>query len=286
MMFRYQGIEFGGDTGSLLVTGFKPGAAEIRGNDTARPNRDGTIAGREFLGSATWAFDISTNEQDLAEALATASALEAAWKDPAVRLAPNTLAPLSYETAGRWRRVYGRPGLYTPPDGDHLTTLGVGRITADFKVHKPGSYDDAETSVALTIVPASTGGLMAPLVAPLSTVRSSAPRAGFVTNAGDAPTPLKATIHGPITEPWVRSPEGWEVGLTGSLAYDESVTVDPLAGTVTRQDGSPANGRLTRKTRLSGTLLQPGITELTFGGIDLTGTARAVLSWRNAYTSI
>lgn len=286
MMFRYKGIEFGGDTGSLLVTGFKPGAAEIRGTDTPRPNRDGTIAGRDFLGSSTWAFDISTNEQDVTGALATASALEAAWKDPAVRLAPNTLVALEYEMAGRWRRVYGRPGQYTPPDGDYLTTLGVGRITADFKVHKPGSYDATETTVTLTIVPASTGGLRAPLRAPLSTVRSSTPRAGIVTNQGDTPTPLTTTFHGPIKDPWVRSPDGWEVGVTGSLAADEWIRVDPLAGTVTRQDGQPANGRLTRKTRLSGTLLQPGATELTFGGTDLTGTAKAVLSWRHAYTSI
>ena len=286
MMFRYREVEFGGRSGSLIVTGFTPGAKEIWGGDRARPNRDGTLAGRTFLGSAIWAFDLSTNQRDLTGALTTAGTLQAAWEDPAVRLAPLVLVPLQYEMDGRWRRVYGRPDAFTGPKADVLAKQGVGRVTCDFKVHDPLHYDDTESTLTLTIVPASTGGLVAPLIAPLTTVGSGAPRAGFVTNTGDAPTPLKVTFNGPVIDPWVRSPAGLEVGLTGSLAFDEWITVDPLAGTVTRQDGQPANGRLTRRTFLSGTLLQPGVTELTFGGTDLTGTATATLSWRNAYTSI
>lgn len=286
MKFRFRGVDFGGRSGSLIVSGFTPGAKEIRGSDRPRPNRDGTSVGRTFLGSATWAFDLSTNEHDLAGALAAAGALQSAWEDPAVRLAPNVLIPLDYELDGRWRRVYGRPDAFTGPKGDVLARQGVGKVTCDFKVHDPIFYDGAESSVTLTIVPASTGGLVAPLIAPLTTTGSGEPRAGFVMNAGDAATPLKVQFAGPVFEPWVRSPSGWEVGLTGSLAYDESITIDPLAGTVEWQDGRPANGRLTRKSRLTGTLLQPGVTELTFGGTDLTGTATAKLSWRNAYTSI
>lgn len=286
MMFKFGGISFGGRSGSLIVTGFEPGAPEIRGGDVARPNRDGTIAGRNFLGSATWAFDLSTNRTSLDEARATAAALQSAWNDPAIRLNPNVLAPLSYELDGTWRRVYGRPDAFVGIKGDVLATLGVGKLVCDFKVHDPVFYDDTESSMTLTIVPASTGGLMAPLVAPLTTVGSGAPRAGFVTNSGDAATPLKVRFKGPVVDPWVRSPSGWEIGLNGSLAYDETVTVDPLAGTVTRQNGQPANGMLTRKTRLSGSLVQPGVTELTFGGTDLTGTATAQLFWRHAYQSI
>lgn len=285
MKFRYRGVDFGGPSGFLIVTGFTPGAAEIRGGDLPRPNRDGTIAGRDFLGSATWAFDLSTNRKALTEALATAGALERAWKDPAVRLSPNTLAILSYELDGRWRRVYGRPGPFTGPKGDVLAKLGVGKVTCDFKVHNPTYFDDTESSVTLTIVPATTGGLTFPTVFPWATVRSSAPRAGRVVNTGDASTPIKVVFKGPITDPWVRSPSGWEVGLNGTLAYDQTVAVDPLAGTVLR-GSTPVNGMLTAKTRLSNTLIPPGTSDLTFGGTDLTGTATATLIWRNAYTSI
>lgn len=287
MRFRLGEAVFSGESldEPLMVREFEPGGVNIEVTDSSRPNRDGVIVGRDFLGSRTWAWEISARGADLTAVLNSASRLESAWR-PAARLLPGVKVPLSYLIDGRWRRVYGRPRRFAPFPPDFLATSGIGRIVCDFLVTDPLHYDDAETSVTLTIVPASTGGLMAPLVAPLSTVRSSAPRAGNVTNSGDAPTPLKVEFKGPVSNPWVRGPGGWEVGVTGSLAYDESITVDPLAGTVTRQDGQPANGRLTRKTRLSGTLLQPGVTELTFGGTDLTGTATAKLSWRNAYTSI
>jgi hypothetical protein len=182
--------------------------------------------------------------------------------------------------------VYGRPRRYSGIVPDFIAESGIGHIVCDFQVNDRRHYDDAETSVALTIVPATTGGLEAPLAAPLSTVRSSAPRAGIVANLGDSDTPVKVVFKGPVTNPWVRSSAGLEVGLTGTLAYDQTVTVDSHSGLVTRQDGSPAAGLLTRKTRLSTTWLQPGTTELTFGGVDPTGTATATLSWRNAYTSI
>jgi hypothetical protein len=77
-----------------------------------------------------------------------------------------------------------------------------------------------------------------------------------------------------------------EVGLNATLAYDQTITVSPRDGTVTWQNGAPAGGILTRKTRLSATLLQPGSTSFSFGGTDQTGTATATLSWRNAYASI
>lgn len=287
MRFKLGDAVFSGESlnESLMVREFEPGGVNISADDKPRGMRDGMTVGRDFLESRTWAWEISARGTDLTAVLAAGAVLERAWR-PQQRLMPGISIPLSYLVDGRWRRVYGRPRRFAGFPPDYIASGGVGHIACDFLVTDPLHYDDVESSVQLTIVPASTGGLMAPLVAPLSTVRSSSPRAGLVANAGDAPTPLKVTFKGPIANPWVRSPGGWEVGLTGSLAYDESITVDPLAGTVTRQDGTPANGRLTRKTRLSGTLLQPGVTELTFGGTDLTGTATAKLSWRNAYTSI
>lgn len=286
MMFRFGGVEFGGKSGPLLVTGFDAGAAERRAEDYPNQGRDGVTPTEEYLGAATWAFDISTNREDLAGTRESAAALGAVWLSPVTRPKGTAKVPLSYELDGRWRRVYGRAGKYAGPAADVLATLGVGRIVADFRVLDPLHYDDDETAVILTIVPATTGGLMTPFIFPLSTVRSSAPRVGQVVNSGNAPTPLKVRFNGPISNPWVRSSDGLEIGLNGSLAYDQHVTIDPLAGTVTRENGAPAAGLLTRKTRLSGALLPAGATELTFGGTDSTGTATATLCWRNAHTSI
>lgn len=286
MIFRFGGVEFGGWGNSLLVTDFDAGSSELVVNDHQRPNRDGIMSGRDYLGGKTWAFDISTNRDDVLGALEASGALEAAWKDRKVRLAPNVNVPLSYEVGGRWRRVYGRPRNYAGPKGDVLAEQGLGRIVADFRVNDPLHYAEEESSVSLTFVPASTGGLVAPLVAPLTSRRTSGERAGFVYNLGDEQTPLKVVFHGPIRNPYVRAAAGWEVALDGTLAYDVSVTVDALAGTVTRSDGASVNGMLTRKTRLSTALLPVGQSELTFGGIDATGTSSVDLVWRNAYQSL
>lgn len=286
MIFRLGGVEFGGQFGNIIVEDFDPGAASLRRNDVERPLRDGSIPGRTLLGDRTWAFNMATNRKNLTEALETAAALEAEWVSEEVRLNPTVKVPLSYNLDNRWRRVYGRPDRFAGPRGDVRAKRGVGIIIADFTVMDPLYYDDEETSVRLTIVPPSIGGLTAPLTAPLTGTGSGVPRAGFVNNTGNAPTPLKVTFNGPVTNPWVRSADGWEISLTSTLAYDVSVTVDPLEGTVLRNDGAPVAGMLSRATRLSRSRLPAGQSELTFGGIDPTGTATADLAWRNASTSI
>lgn len=285
MIFKIGAVTFN-DGGPLHVKAFTPGAPGLVVGDAQRSQQDGVITGRDWLTSAVWSFTIDTKAGNEAGSVAADASLHKEWNNPAVRTNPNTTVPLSYQMAGRWRRVYGRPDKYAGVSGDTKTILGLGRIVCDFRVTDANHYDDAESSVVLTIVPATTGGLTAPLAAPLSTVKSSAPRAGLVTNAGDAATALKVTFHGPVTNPWVRSTAGMEVALNGTLAYDQTVTIDPLAGTVTYNNGTSAAGLLTRKTRMSTTLLQPGVTSLTFGGTDPTGTATATLAWRNAYTSI
>ena len=288
MRFKLGAVEFSGEgdaTGPLVVREFEPGGADVRDQDAERAQQDGLIVGRDLLGGRLWSWAISARGNDLSDVLAANALLEGAWRDPA-RLKPGVTTPLSYLTDGRWRRVYGRPGRFTGITPDYLAMSGLGRIVCDFRVTDPRYYDDDDTSVVLTIVPATTGGLMTPLAAPLSTVQSSAPRAGIVNNLGDADTPLKVKFQGPVSNPWVRSTDGMEIGLNTTLASDESITVDPLAGTVTRNGGASAAGLLTRKTRMSATLLTPGTTELTFGGTDPTGTAKATLYWRNAYNSI
>lgn len=286
MRFKLGGVSFSGESldEQLMVRAFEPGGVDHRTNDTPRPQRDGIIPGREYLSGRLWSWEISARGENLTDVLAASALLENAWL-PAARLVPGATVPLSYMVADRWRRVYGRPGRYTGPTPDFIAMSGVGHIVCDFQVTDPLYYDDAESQVVLNIVPASTGGLMAPLVAPLSTVRSSEPRAGIVFNAGNADTPLKVRFKGPVVNPWVRSSRGWEVGYLGTLAYDQTFTVDPLAGTILL-GSTPANGRITTKTRLSNTMLKPGTNELTFGGDDYTGTATATLLWRDAHKSL
>lgn len=285
MMFRFDGVEFGGRTGALIVSSFEPGPAEVRSGDTDRSQRDGSVAGRDFLGKRLWGFSIRTNKKDVSGALDAERQLAAKWLAEKFRINPLAIYPLSYEVGGRWRRVYGRPDRYAGLGGDVLSVQGAGKIDCDFRVLDPLYYDDVETRLTLTIVPASTGGLKAPLVGPLSTVRSSAPRAGLVSNTGDQPTPLTVVFRGPVVDPWVRAAAGWEIALKGTIPYDQAITVDARAGTVLR-GSTPVAGMLTRKSRLSTARLPVGSSELTFGGSDLTGTASVELRWRNAFSSI
>lgn len=286
MRARYQGVEFGGRSGDLIIAGFDPSEAELRTADNPLPFGDGVLVGRDYFGAGSWTFELATNTKNETSALAAAGALVSAWRDPSVRLNPNVTVPLAYEVGGRWRRVFGRPGAITDPVMDVRARQGAALLVATFRVTDPVFYDDALTVVRLTIVPESSGGIIAPIIAPISTLANSGRRAGLVDNTGDVASPLTVTFHGPARNPKVVAAAGWEVGIVGTLAYDQSVTVDARAGTVTRNDGASMAGALTRATQLTKATIPPGSSELTFTAIDATGTAKVDLSWHNAHSSI
>ncbi|MGL5850182.1 MAG: hypothetical protein ACRCZD_05290, partial [Phycicoccus sp.] len=211
--------------------------------------------------------------------------LARAWDASAVRSTPGALSVLRYNLGGRVRRVYGRPRRFSVA---MRTTLwsGVTAAVADFQLADVLHYDDELQSVGVSIVPASTGGLVSPLKSPLSTLGGGA-RQGVISVGGSAPTPFRATVRGPITNPWIAGP-GWRIELATTLASDQSITINtrPGASSVLRQDGASMAGSLSRTTRLSTAVLRPGPSEITFGGTDPTGTASCTLTWRNAHHSL
>ncbi|QUC01226.1 hypothetical protein [Cellulosimicrobium cellulans] len=283
--FEVAGVGFGTRPGDLvLVRSFEPGTQDLENQDAANPVGDGVLVGRDRARATTWSWELFTNERDEPSARAAVAPLAAAWRS-ATALPPGELMTLRYFVAGRWRRVYGRPRRWAPPVSGPALAAGRADVVCDFRVTDPLHYDDDEQTVTLQIVPPTTGGLLAPLVAPLSTARSSAPAARFITVRGDAPAPVRVTFHGPVKDPWVRG-TGWEVGLVGSIAYDGRVVVDTRTTTVLRADGASVAGMLSRRTRLAELRLAPGPHELTFGGIDPTGTAAATVAWRDAHYSL
>lgn len=286
MRARFAAIEFGGLLDPLLIRGFDPSAPELRTADAPKPFGDGVMVGRDYFGAGSWTFELSTNVKDEVDALASAGALVSAWRDPKVRLNPNVTVPLAYEVGGRWRRVFGRPDAISDPVSDVRAIQGAAQIVATFRVTDPNFYDDELSTVRLTIVPESSGGIIAPIIAPISTRMNSGRRAGLVDNLGDVASPLTVTFHGPARNPKVVAAAGWEVGITGTLAYDQSVTIDARAGTAIRNDGASLAGALTRATQLSKATIPPGPSELTFTAIDTTGTAKVDLSWRHSHSSI
>ncbi len=278
--FSLDGFTFGGGPGSpIRVEAFDPGSRTVIDQDSQISGMLGRLMGRDDLDAPEWLFQLAVEDGRDAALYDALGRLTAAWQ-------PTETRWLRYGLPGRSRRVWGRTRRFRVNevvwwDGvEHLP------VDASFQLADPRHFDDVAQTVTLDIVPASVGGLQAPLAAPLATVRSSEPRTGFITAHGDAPAPVTVVFRGPISSPWVSGP-GWRIGLTGSLAYDQTVTVDALAATATlTPGGASVAGRLTRQTRLRDAALRPGRQELRFGGTDKTGTATATVTWRDAWWSL
>ena len=282
--FELNGYRFGCDN-PVTVLGWDTGVREVRSQDVPRPNAHGLLFGRDFDDTPEWTFTFRAKDRDFAVAWDRVDEFRTEWQ---ASQRVGEISTLRYGLPGRVRKVYGRPRRFSL-DGDAASQgITIGRVAglATFQLSDPRSFSaDPSGEVSLTLVPESSGGLVAPLVSPLTTTRRGGVRAGVVDNPGDAPSPVVVTFYGPVANPKVYG-DGWEIGLTGNLAYDETITVDALGLTVRRQDGANVGGRLTRGTRLNRAALAPGSQEIWFTGADATGTARAVVSWSAAYWSL
>lgn len=255
---------------------FSPGTYEVRSQDAPMPLRDGLIMGRDYLDAPAWTWTLPV------ETVADVQRMAAAWR-PA--LSPWETVPLRYFTQGRWRRVYGRPRRFTPPSlGTLEMSVGVESLLCDFQLSDPSHYDDGLSSVTYSGVGQTAGGLVAPLRAPLSTRRVSGASARFVTVGGDAPTPLAVRFTGPSITPRLWTADGRiDIRLSGSIAYDQSVTIDARQQTVIRSDGASVPGMLSPHTRMADLVLPPGVHELFFSG---AAEASVTVAWRNAWRSL
>lgn len=286
--FDLDGYVFGlGCDISLLDGGFDPGTAEWRTQDQDNPVGDGRVFGRDYLSGPTWGFSLFVDATDPETALAAWGDVSKAWRNEGGRRTPGAVCTLRYAVAGRTRRVYGRPRRFagTP---DNKLLQGTAPITTDFDCADALHYDDVEQSVVVPILPATTGGFMAPFIFPLSTLSAPGPRQGTITVDGDADCPVVIKVHGPVSAPVVTGP-GWLLNFAGlTLAYDEELVIDtrPWAKTALVRGGSVA-GTLTRQsTRLTDVRLALGDQAITFAGIDETASASCTLFWRPTWTSL
>lgn len=287
MFLKIGNVQLGGPNGSLIIENFQFGSTELRTNYVDRPNGEGQLVGKDWLGSSTISIDIATNKGNLTEAMAEANKLERVWKQSSTRLKSNVPVALSYSMDGvKWFRVYGRPGAFTGLTPDVLARLGVGRITADFIVTDPNHYSGSENSTVLTYVPKTRGGLISPLVSPLTSSGSSGESARFVTNDGDLPSPMTVRFTGPISQPRLRNSKGQEFGLRTTIAAGDYIEIDARLGTVKKKNGSSVPGLLTTRTRLSTLNLPAGQSEWFLSGSDSTGLSKVEIKWSDSYTGL
>lgn len=284
MLVSIYGITVGEEDRDFALTEVEVNLGDVRTNDVAWPLRSGSRPGSEYLdaGSITLTMVTPYGINDASAADAATGRFLAAWRR-GMREAPGVMTPLRVEAHGKSRIVYGRPGRVSPPiPGSYGLAQGVAEIVAEFRVLDPVVYDAEPTGVTISVLPKSLGGVISPLVDPVTSTMTSGVEYRIISVPGDAPAPLRVTFHGPAKDPVVRV-GGAEVGIVGSLQYDENVIIDGRSLTATLSDGRPAATRLSRYSRLDRLVLDPGDHEIAFSATDRTGTARVTVEATPAY---
>ncbi len=283
MKFRIGGVEFGGLRSGIFVTKFDHPSPSLRTERADRPMAHGTYAGPDWFGAATWMWDLVTDGRRLADAHALAGALGSAWWShlPGESGEMRELEYCLDDADDTWKVVYGRPVRFDGAGGDILSMQGAARMAAAFEVLDPLHYSRDVSSTSVMLTAESSGGIIFPVIFPLVSTISSTPSSRFITVGGSAPAPLEVTFHGPVTDPAIVV-AGVEVGLVGDVAGDLPITVDARTGEVTRADGVPMPGILSRRSRLAALRVSPGTHEISFSGYSPTGTARVDVAWRPA----
>lgn len=272
-------LAFGrGSVGYIMTRQPMPSTPDVRSERYSTPRADGVQMGRDYIDGTTIPIDLVVDGRSEAEGRALAEALRIAWRADAVRTTPMAVAEL---VAPSGLRAFGRPGRYTADP----RFMHVGRydVTADFATVDDLWYGD-EQSAEVELQPAAGGGLVAPLVAPLTTTGPTNRRREFQVG-GAMPTWAVVDIIGPIISPIFEIPGVLTFEFTGSLAAGEVATID--ARTWSRSvkvNGANARGRLGRRsTPLTEALVPPGQHEIVLRGVSDTGTARARLRWADAH---
>lgn len=279
MLITLHDVTVGEPGQDLILTGFESTIGAVRTGDADLPYGHGARPGTDFLDAGTITLTLRTDYpiRDRAAADAATSAFMRAWRRT-LTLPPGETVPLRIQTGTRTLHVHGRPGRISAPAPDTvLKRQGLVEIIAEFRVLDPHVYDVTSTGLSLSVVPRSLGGIIAPITTPVTTSMTSGVEYRMLTVPGDAPAPLKVTFHGPARDPRLAVDGAEIVGVVGSLAYDEDITVDGRTRTVALADGTPAGHRLSRSSRLDLLRVEPGVHELAFSATDRTGTAEVTV---------
>lgn len=287
MYLEFQDLRAGGRSLPLIIQDFESTLGSLRTGDVERPLGHGSRPGVDFLDAGALTFTLITGPQirGYSTTVETVETALGTWRR-ALRAAPGKVFPLLVEQGdGRRRVYYGRPGRVSSPDFDRFADQGHMTLVLEFRVLDPFVYDVAPVGVTLSVIPRSLGGIITPLVTPVTTTMTSGVEYRMLTVGGTAPAPLRVTFHAPARDPRVVV-GGVEVGLTGQQAWDEDVIVDGRDRTVALADGTPAAHRLTRASRLDLLRVEPGTHEVSFSATDRTGTARVTVEATPTYYSM
>lgn len=271
--------------GEVQVVTWNIGGREYRTDDTDRPRTDGRWFGQDFANPGDVEIDLiirakgPTRQERFEKAMALRTEFNRVWDADEIRLTPGALTEL--EIAGV-AIVEGRP-RHVDWD-DSLATFGIIRGKALFVRDRDQAYEAGEMtqSVTVGIVALQQGGLVAPLIAPLTTARSSSRAASFEVEGTSEAWPI-ITVSGPLQSgAKVELAGKWELHLSQSLAYDQVAVFDTRPGKRTMKlNGKAMNLLLPSGARLSQMTLPVGMNSVALRGKSVEGTATVRLQWRN-----
>lgn len=262
-----------------------PGIA-WRDQDLLNPVGHNVYFGRDYQDPKPWGFKFTITGATPTEAAENYFKLANVWEAPHLRDTPGAEVALDFQLHGSARRIYGRPRDLRPVDSADLFVLDTIKAEATFQPQQGAVYDGDTRSFTMTMTPGSAGGFVFPIVFPWGTTQGGTRQGIIPAGGGLTPTnDVQITVHGPVAQPHIAGP-GWEFGLTTSLAYDKSITVDARRKTILWNNGSSAAGFLTPGTRLDDITIPPGASEIKFTGDDQSGTSTVTVTWHPTITTI
>lgn len=281
-----------GDGGGLDL-----GSPEIVTQDSPRALANGTDFGRDFIHGPEMQFTLtaykSGSDRD-------AQGAESIW--PAVRqLAqvwrasikksqknPAWVSTLRWGRAGETLRATGRARKFDVVMGDQKDnhyakiTATFQRDRADWLLEPTGDGSANRLDLSLT-PPPEDGGLVwsDDLIWPMVFTSPVQARAGTINVDSYDDCSFKLQVWGPSAGGYMDgfrvSGPGWVLDSSARIAYDQSAIIDTFAMTALRGSTSIAD-TLTLDSALDAQL-QPGVQVITFSAGDVTGSARAAITW-------
>lgn len=283
------GFVFGvGAEVSVNSDGFDTGENDWLNQDTQNSRRGVIGFGRDVLGGKTWTWESHVDQVDVETALDTLDRFSASWMPELLVRDPGAVTALRYQVAGRVRRVYGRPRRFAAPP-NNLILNGFVPVTHDFQCVDSFTYSDEPSSANILYVSgASGGGFVLPATFPVGTLGSEGSGGGQLAVGGTARAYPVIRFNGPWTNPRLTT-DDWEIKWTGEIPGGDWVEIDtrPWKLTVRRSSGASAWGGLDRKVWLEDCWFAPGSRpQIALSGSATGGTASALITWRDTWTSL
>lgn len=272
---------------SKIIGGGKP-AQNV--GDVQRGREDGGYFGVDRLEGRLLKFEVSIDTTSYEACQRLWSELSTVWDAERVRKTPAAVLPLRVrQFDGPTRIVFGRPNRIDPVD-EEMMNLGRLDIQMDFRCGDHLTYSDVEHTHVTEIVPPAVSGFIPPLFTPLVFDAAVAGSKPGIFVGGDVAAYMATTIYGPVDRPGAEYSGQWTATLNENLpAQSQYVIIDsqPWSRRVRRNDVAAISGKLTQDSPyLSEMRVSPGGHDTVLRGVDPTGTARMVSTWRDAFLTL